>query len=100
MQCVAARQCGFGGPASTCCCRAGVHAPVGRVLQIPDPCPPRFPYCSAVVKFGIPRTTVCPVTLTSGALPTFTVTAIKGSSSSPQPTDLRSAPSDSYTPQE
>lgn len=49
---------------------------------------------------GVPRGTVCPVTLTSSALPTFTVTAVKGSSSNPVFTDLRSAPSDSYTPQE
>ncbi|PRW45179.1 lactation elevated 1 [Chlorella sorokiniana] len=56
--------------------------------------------CSAVVINGVPRGTVCPVTLTSGALPTFTVTAVKGSSSNPVFTDLRSAPSDSYTPQD
>ena len=49
---------------------------------------------------GKPLTTVCPVTLTSSALPTFTVIAVKGSSSNPLPTNLRSAPSDPFTPQE
>lgn len=48
---------------------------------------------------GVPRSTVCPVELTSTALPTFVVTAVKGPSN-PLPTDLRSAPSNSFTPQE
>lgn len=52
------------------------------------------------MKTGVPTKTVCPITLTSPTWPTFTVMAIKGSSSNLLPTDLRSAPSDSFTPQE
>ena len=61
-------------------------------------CTPRCPCRAKNNAGGVPQAVTCQVTLASGNLPVaFVAQAFQGTVSSPQPTTLRSAPTQPYT---